>query len=1331
MALPRGAPPFRLLLLLLSLTFFFQGVLSQARCSKDNLCATGCCSKDGFCGTSEAYCGEGCQSTCDFKLGCDAANPCQDGSCCNESGFCGFGPGYCASEICVSNCDAKSECDPGFGSQWAKASECPLNACCSDVGYCGITQEYCGDRKFSKPSCSKDYPVNRVIGYYEGGAAHRSCDRFTPGDIQAGVYTHINFAYAVIDPDTFRISPAFKGDAETYRQLAQLRQSNPDLKLFISVGGWAFNDGSTNDTFSSMVASEAHMRTFITSLVSFMNTYNFDGVDIDWRYPGAAARGGNADDTQNLVGFARNLQMALRTNGQRNGFSMTVPAVYSYLQHFDLQGLSKYVNWFNVLSFDLHGAFNSPDTWINNQLNAHTNLTEISNVMDLIWRSSVPSSKVVMGLAFYSRTFTASDPKCVSKGCPFDSAGELWGCSGELGLVSNAEITRLMTSHNVTSTLDKEAAVKVLAYGDQWITYDDKTTLKLKVDLARSQCMGGVMVWAVNHDTKNGTFSKSLQTVVGSASDKPSNGTQASKRADGDAAGPGTGEGGAGTGDNDGGPGLDTDVSDEIPRDQCRWTNCGQECPSGWQHVRRRDPYYTVAGERMWDDTGCQDQSRRFCCPPGPEPWCQWLFHNRGSCNPECPSGSGVEVGSTSTACGNGLSQLACCQVPSKEDGSDIDAMKIWDHCRWKGKEPDCGLQGSEEDACSEMGDTMHPLISASRGSGATQCYIKYGLFNWFKKPAPQTYCCFQDSSAVRWEECFWNNDALDDGHCRAGCPSPFVKVGLDDKADECKSGSRAYCCKARVVTLPHDDQEAEEYRRKLMESWVDAPTCPVPVDNKSPGSKRVRSTPTDPEEPTTLEKASKRQVSLSEAAFVEQAASTMLSNIVVHIDEEWNDLMTKRWTFVTTDSIREIYWMSEGVKKLVGENIWQAADSVLCQMNQWDDFIGQNGTMTRMACPPENIRDFMPGDFWDKPYDGNPGEDTDDADADAAKLVRRAGGYGDSRSFTRELQGTDWDTESDTYFNGDRLAQHNGDNDRYLMWFNPDDCTYSELRLNEPSNPNSVQGEHPTEEQTVPNFAQWLANGQLEAVDTSSSDPLLRNPAVNVLAPNGLGREIVADYMDNNFAAWQAEGHTQSVIRQMWDVIGSRTNTENMVNAEDTLNQVKARIWGLRGVIGDGRWSTIMRNVGTQYTSIAGTLFHYTFGVFQYLNHANIQLRMRRQNDQMVRILQDFSEPYMDQVEADTGTRPDDPHLDQHWRNFMNQHYERMVARTRAHLEDRIGSLSEAWNDRAVELLGAYLNQGNAGDSTRDIQEAFNVIALLDDLSSRIDTGITLPVVY
>lgn len=98
---------------------------------------------------------------------CSSTNPCEIG-CCNEWGNCGFGPDcefnvlsktplavrygssprltralygelVCGSGTCVSNCDRKSECNPGYGAQWAEKDKCPLNVCCSKHGFCGVS----------------------------------------------------------------------------------------------------------------------------------------------------------------------------------------------------------------------------------------------------------------------------------------------------------------------------------------------------------------------------------------------------------------------------------------------------------------------------------------------------------------------------------------------------------------------------------------------------------------------------------------------------------------------------------------------------------------------------------------------------------------------------------------------------------------------------------------------------------------------------------------------------------------------------------------------------------------------------------------------------------------------------------------------------------------------------------------------------------------------------------------------------------------------------------------------------------------------------------------
>jgi chitinase len=68
-----------------------------------------------------------------------------------------------------------------------------------------------------------------------------------------------------------------------YRRLTDLKEFDPDLKVYIAIGGWTFNDPGqpTRTTFSDIAGSETNQRAFFASLISFMATYNFDGVDLD------------------------------------------------------------------------------------------------------------------------------------------------------------------------------------------------------------------------------------------------------------------------------------------------------------------------------------------------------------------------------------------------------------------------------------------------------------------------------------------------------------------------------------------------------------------------------------------------------------------------------------------------------------------------------------------------------------------------------------------------------------------------------------------------------------------------------------------------------------------------------------------------------------------------------------------------------------------------------------------------------------------------------------------------------------------------------------------
>ena len=95
---------------------------------------------------------------------------------------------------------------------------------------------------------------------------------------------------------------------------------------------------------------------------------------------------------------------------------------------------------------------------------AHTNLTEIDQTMDLMWRNNIHPSKITLGLGFYGRSFTLSDPNCKGPGCGFSAGGDPGPCTASAGTLSFSEIEDVIANNNPTVTLDSKAAVKIVTW---------------------------------------------------------------------------------------------------------------------------------------------------------------------------------------------------------------------------------------------------------------------------------------------------------------------------------------------------------------------------------------------------------------------------------------------------------------------------------------------------------------------------------------------------------------------------------------------------------------------------------------------------------------------------------------------------------------------------------------------------------------------------------------------------------------------------------------------------------------------------------------------------
>ncbi|KAJ5421601.1 glycoside hydrolase [Penicillium cf. griseofulvum] len=514
----------------------------------------------------------------------------------------------------------------------------------------------------------------------------RSCDKRIPSDLDVSAMTHINFgdyifssdllsgvltskAFVYFHPTTFEIIPMSSGDVELYSQFTALKSRKPchfrSLKTWVSIGGWAFNDATnspnTQTAFSDMSSTPANRQAFATSLIQFMNTYGFDGVDIDWEYPGAEDRGGVKGDAANFATLLSDLKSAF---AGKYGISVTLPSSYWYLRWFDLKAMEKSVDFLNFMSYDIHGVWDSSSKFTGPYVLPHTNLTEIRQGLDLLWRNNISPSIVNLGLGWYGRSFTLKDPSCNTPGCIFSEGGKAGECTKSAGTLSNSEIDRIISSNGLTPVMDKEAAVKWVTWdSDQWVSYDDGETMQMKLSFASKLCIGGTMIWSLDQDSSDGTSSNDLLGIGTANGVSAAVATTLREQ-------------------------KDSAEKSATLQSSCYWTFCGDECTTGY--ISETSAKGQVAGIQL--DTTCDgDEVQMLCCAPGTNTgtcsWNGWRGVGFPCSTNSCPNGTDLIArnsesnsyqemagmsGTYDLTC-NGGSQSYCCSgfVPSSYKNTD------------------------------------------------------------------------------------------------------------------------------------------------------------------------------------------------------------------------------------------------------------------------------------------------------------------------------------------------------------------------------------------------------------------------------------------------------------------------------------------------------------------------------------------------------------------------------------------------------------------------------------------------------------------------------------
>ncbi|KAF5510528.1 Chitotriosidase-1 [Colletotrichum siamense] len=393
--------------------------------------------------------------------------PCVDGSCC--------GPKNISTDVYCHNADplhGTLPCQAGYGS-------------------CAIT---------GSPSCAQGSGSSkgRTIGYYQSwNARTRLCNRVTPKQLDTKGYTHLFFSFAFIDPAAFTIATAHPDDVSLMKEFTDLSKDG-NLQTWIAIGGFDMSnpEAATHKTWSEMVASKENRAAFIASVKTYMDTHGFQGVDLDWEYPGAPERGGNKlADTRNLALLVKEMRAAY---GTAYGISLTLAPDYWYLRWFDAKAMEPYVDFFGFMAYDLHGSWDADVLALGKKVRGQADIQEISKNTVPLWFDGLNPAKLNFGLAMYGRGYTLADPSCSDLLCPFSGPSNPAPCTNFEGVMSLVEIEQLIKRRNIKPKYLADSMMKQITWDDQWIGYDDEETFAAKRAFADGLCFGGTMIWSID-----------------------------------------------------------------------------------------------------------------------------------------------------------------------------------------------------------------------------------------------------------------------------------------------------------------------------------------------------------------------------------------------------------------------------------------------------------------------------------------------------------------------------------------------------------------------------------------------------------------------------------------------------------------------------------------------------------------------------------------------------------------------------------------------------------------------------------------------------------------
>lgn len=316
--------------------------------------------------------------------------------------------------------------------------------------------------------------------------------------------------------------------AGNFNQLRELKQLYPDLKVSISLGGWSWSK-----SFSKAVATDESRAKLASSCIDLYLKGNlptidgrggngaaagiFDGIDIDWEWPGApdwAQETGNSvdpeDDAANMLAFVKELRSQLDALGAKTGrdyeLSAFLPAsptvitaggwsateLFDYLDYGNLQGYDLWGTWSTTTGHQANIVGDPAQNW---GLGLDTIVASYKN-------AGVDPAQLNLGIPAYGQGWKDAEPR------PWTAATGIGQQSWDQLKDRDLQIHHDYAAdghYNATWGYDPQAR--------EFWSFDDPFSVAEKTRWAIRQGLGGVDFWELSQDLDGDLSAASAATM--------------------------------------------------------------------------------------------------------------------------------------------------------------------------------------------------------------------------------------------------------------------------------------------------------------------------------------------------------------------------------------------------------------------------------------------------------------------------------------------------------------------------------------------------------------------------------------------------------------------------------------------------------------------------------------------------------------------------------------------------------------------------------------------------------------------------------------------------